>query len=109
MLSNDEFELNCQFESCLAPLADVFALLQGQDSVRLEQAFLVLSTLLSQFESPRLQLVSGRFNMESWYEIAAARLKPMFKAFRKEIVDQLCSRFKLKGTPKEHVLCSASS
>lgn len=104
LLTNDDFRDNSQWESCLAPLADVSALLQGHDNIRLEQGFLFLMTLLNQFESNRLQLVSGRANMETWDDVSVLRLKGMFRTFRKEVAEQLNSRFKLKGTPNEHVL-----
>lgn len=49
-------------------------------------------------------MVSGRGNLETWDETTAARLNSMFRTFRKEFAQQLADRFKLKGTPNEHVL-----
>ena len=52
----------------------------------------------------RLELVSGRGELEVWKETNASALASMFKIFRKEFASQLATRFKLDTTPNKHVL-----
>lgn len=63
-----------------------------------------MDTLLAQMEAPRLQLVQGRGNFESWEDYPGSRLHNMFKEFRKVVAQELVKRFKLRGTPNEHML-----
>ena len=65
-----------------------------------------MSTLLQQAVAPRLQVVSGRGDSESWDEVPALRLSSMFRDFRSIFSEELKTRFKLDGTPDEHVLLS---
>lgn len=104
LLTNYDFDMNSQWESCLATPADVSAILQTHDKVRLDCAYLLMHTLLAQLEAPRLQVVQGRASFESWEEFPVSRLHNMFKEFRKVMVQELVDRFKLRGTPNEHVL-----
>ena len=104
LLTNDDFSLNCQYESVLASPAEVSALLQSHDGTRLEEAHTFMATLAQTMETPRLQVVSGRGQSESWDEIPATRLNQMFKDFRRIFVEQATQRFQLNGTPNEHVL-----
>ena len=104
LLSLDEFKVNAQFESVLSHAAEVSALLQSHDGTRLEEAQLFMLTLAQVMEAPRIQVVSGRGESESWDEISASRLHPMLQEFRKIFVQEANARFQLKGTPNEHVL-----
>ena len=104
LLTNQEFNLNRQWESVLSHPAEVSGLLQSHDGTRLEEAQLFMLTLSQVMELPRIQLVSGRGAAESWNEVPATRLDPMFKSFRRIFVVEAATRFKLKGTPSEHVL-----
>lgn len=103
LLKNSEFKQNSQWESCLVSAAEVSAALQAQDGLSLEKAYLLMHTLRRQMEAPRLQMVSGRFETESWEDVSSARLTQMFKDFRTVMVDELSSRF-FPGSPSEHVL-----
>ena len=51
----------------------------------------------------RLEAVSGRKETETWKEVNAAALPPMFRTFRKILALQLCKRFDLDTTPNPHV------
>lgn len=104
LLTNDEFSLNRQLESVLTSPAEVSALMQSHDGCRLEEAHLHLLTLTLQMAAPRLQVVSGRGESESWDEIPAARLQPMIRDFRTIFFEQANTRFRVMGTPDEHVL-----
>lgn len=103
LLKHSEFKQNTQWESCLVSAAEVSAALQAQDGLSLEKAYLLMHTLRHQMEAPRLQVVSGRFETESWEDISSARLTHMFKEFRSVMVEELSSRF-FPGSPSEHVL-----
>jgi len=104
LLTKDEFDLNAQFESVLASPAETSAILQVHDGTRLEEAYDCLQVIVEQAEAPRVQVVSGRGAAESWAEVPATRLDPMFKDFRSIFASECNTRFKLKGTPDEHVL-----
>mmetsp|Transcript_6900 Transcript_6900/g.22669 ORF Transcript_6900/g.22669 Transcript_6900/m.22669 type:complete len:246 (-) Transcript_6900:100-837(-) len=104
MRSSTDHLSNAQFESVLASPAEVSAILQSHDGTRLDEAHLLMMALVQQMEAPRLQVVSGRGPTESWDEVAAARLDPIFKEFRSIFTEQATARFSLKGTPNEHVL-----
>ena len=104
LLSQDDFKVNAQFESVLSHAAEVSALLQSHDGTRLEEAQLFMITLAQVMEAPRIQVVSGRGESESWDEMSASRLHPMFQDFRSIFVQEANARFHLKGTPNEHVL-----
>ena len=52
----------------------------------------------------RVELVSGRKELETWKEMNASALPMMFKIFRKELAAQLTTRFQLDVCPNRHVL-----
>jgi len=55
----------------------------------------------------RVELVSGRKELETWKEMNASALPMMFKIFRKELAAQLTTRFQLDVCPNRHVLLVA--
>lgn len=69
-------------------------------------AYLTLGCLRDEAVAERVELVSGRNETETWKEVNAASLPPMFKTFRKEFAAQLSERFKLDTMPSKHVMLS---
>ena len=104
LLTNDEFNINRQWESVLESPAEVSALLQSHDGTRLEEAHMLVVTLGQSMEAPRLQVVTGRGVTESWEEMPATRLDAMFRDFRRIVAEEANTRFCLKGTPNSHIL-----
>ena len=104
LLTNEQFHMNRHWESVLTPAAEVSALLQTHDGVSLEEAHMFMAALFKAMSAPRLPIVSGRDNEESWNIVMGSSLNPMFQNFRSIFVKEAAKRFKLTGTPNEHIL-----
>ena len=104
LLTNEQFHMNRHWESVLTPAAEVSALLQTHDGVSLEEAHMFMDALFKAMSAPRLQIVSGRDNEETWKDVMGSSLNPMFQKFRSVFATEAAKRFKLTGTPNEHIL-----
>ena len=82
LLTNEQFHMNRHWESVLTPAAEVSALLQTHDGVSLEEAHMFMDALFKAMSAPRLQIVSGRENEETWKDVMGSSLNPMFQKFR---------------------------
>ena len=89
LLSRDEFKLNAQWESVLSFPGETSAMLQTHTGIGLDDAFVLTSQLKLMADSPRITLVSGRGLDESWDEVSASKLHPMFRQFRSILSSQL--------------------
>ena len=104
LLTNEQFHMNRHWESVLTPAAEVSALLQTHDGVSLEEAHMFMDALFKAMSAPRLQIVSRRDNEETWKDVMGSSLNPMFQKIRSIFATEAAKRFKLTGTPNEHIL-----
>jgi len=66
-------------------------------------AWLAIKEMRDEARAERLEVVSGNGPNETWKEISAGSLPPMFSKFRKVFATELTTRFQLDTTPSRHV------
>ena len=104
LLSKAEFKINAQVESVLSHPGETSALLQTHAGIGLDDAYLMVSLLKQLNDAPRLAVVSGRDETESWDEVQTNKLHPMIKQFRIVFSSEIDKRFHITTTPSKHVL-----
>jgi hypothetical protein len=108
-LSSTDVRYNDILESLLDRPRELTLLVQDEqagfgEGLDLGVTYLTIEAARNEARAERLELVSGRKETETWKEVSASALPPMFKTFRKELVSQLTTRFALDTTPNKHVL-----
>ena len=94
------------FESVLDRPREVTLQMQDEsmgEGMDLGVSWLMVREMRDEAVADRLEAVSGRKETETWKEVNAASLPPMFRTFRKILALQLCKRFDLDTTPNPHV------